>query len=164
LNCGPAIGDVELLNWPDQWYKLTVGVGCLAIAGMAIEAFPGVPFLVVLVAALPPLCAFVFAHPGEMPARAVRALHMAGSLWYSAVGMGLLLALFSMDPLPRGWPIYLTFAVIGAIPCGIVLRRLLVGEYKNSVESAADSDRIGDGPIWARSDSIDEMDSSRKKG
>jgi hypothetical protein len=120
-----------VLSWSNAKYKLTLGVGGLAVAGMLSELWRDVlPIWVILVLALLPLVLFVFVHPGEMPARVVRVAHIAASVWYFAVAVGLLVALTTIQPLPRGWPIYPLFVAVGAVPCGIVLYRATRGEYQ----------------------------------
>jgi len=76
-----------------------------------------------------PLVVFVFVHPGELPARVVRVAHVAASIWYALVAVALLFALATVQPLPRGWPIYPLFGATGAFPCGIVLYRAARGRY-----------------------------------
>jgi hypothetical protein len=120
-----------MLNWSDEWYKLTLGVGSLAVAGMLSELWGNVlPFWVVLTVALMPLLVFVFVHPGELPAGVVRVAHVSASVWYVAVAAGLSVALARAVPPPRGWPVYPLFVLIGAIPCGVVLYRAVRGNYQ----------------------------------
>jgi sulfite exporter TauE/SafE len=120
-----------VLSWSNAKYKLTVGVGSLAVAGMLSELWRDVlPVWVALAIALLPLVAFVFVHPGELPARVVRIAHVAASVWYAVVAVGLLVALTTVRPLPRGWPIYPLFVAVGAVPCGIVLYRAARGRYQ----------------------------------
>src|SRR5262245_42433889 len=111
-----------VLSWSNAKYKLTLGVGSLAIAGMLSELWREVlPVWVALAIALLPLVVFVFVHPGELPTRVVRIAHVAASIWYAVVAVGLLVALATVQPLPRGWPVYPLFVAIGAVPCGFVL-------------------------------------------
>jgi len=125
-----------VLSWSNAKYKLTLGVGSLAIVGMLAELWKDVlPFWVVLTIALLPLVGFVFCHPGELPAWFVRIAHVVSSIWYVMVAAGLFIALATMDkPLPQGWPVYPLCAAIGAIPCGIVLYRAACGNYPPPVD------------------------------
>jgi hypothetical protein len=122
-----------MLSWSNAKYKLTLGVGTLAIAGMLSELWRDViPIWLVVTIALVPLALFVFVHPGELPSRIVRVTHVIASVWYVLVACGLLVALASSQPLPRGWPIYPLFAAVGAVPCSIVLFRSAFGKYEPS--------------------------------
>jgi hypothetical protein len=120
-----------VLSWSNAKYKLTLGVGSIAIVGMLAELWKGVlSFWLVLPIALLPLVAFVFCHPSELPAWFVRIAHVGGSIWYMVVATGLLIVLATNDkPLPRGWPVYPLFVMIGAFPCGVVLYRAASGKY-----------------------------------
>lgn len=120
-----------VLSWSNAKYKLTLGLGCLAIAGMLSELWPDVlPVWVAVAIALLPLVIFVFIHPGELPVRLVRVAHVVASVWYTVVAVGLLIALATIQPLPRGWPVYPLFVIIGLVPCGIVLYRAALGWYQ----------------------------------
>ena len=103
----------------------------MAVTGMLAELWQKtLPFLGILIIALTPLLLFVFADPDEIPIRFVRFAHTAGSIWYTTVAFGLLFVLaFTAKPLPRGWPVYPLFVMIGAVPCGIVLYRMTRGTY-----------------------------------
>lgn len=119
-----------MLSWSNAKYKLTLGVGSLAIAGMLSELVgDALPVWAIPVVGLLPLAVFVFVHPGELPARVVRVAHVAASLWYGVVAVGLMAATTTVQPLPRGWPVYPLFVGVGAVPCGIVLYRAARGLY-----------------------------------
>ena len=130
-----------VLSWSNAKYKLTLGVGSLAIAGMLAELWGDVlPVWMALVIALVPPVVFVFVHPGELPARFVGLAHTAASIWYVVVAIGLVVALATTaKPLPRGWPVYPVFVAIGAVPCAIVLYRWARGKYPPPVELEGDS-------------------------
>jgi sulfite exporter TauE/SafE len=130
-----------VLSWSNAKYKLTLGVGCLAIGGMLAELWQHLlPLWVALVIVLLPVVVFVFVHPGELPTRLVRLAHAAASIWYVVVATGLLIALATRaKPLPRGWPVYPLGVAIGAVPCGIVLCRVARGRYPPPVESEGSS-------------------------
>ena len=120
-----------MLSWSDAKYKLTLGLGSLAFAGMLSELWRDVlPVWAVLAVAVLPLVVFVFVHPGELPAQAVRVAHVAASVWYLVVAVGLLVALAAVPPLPRGWPVYPLFVAVGAVPCALVLWRAGRGHYQ----------------------------------
>ena len=139
-------GLAGVLSWSNAGYKLTLGVGSLAVAGMLSELWRDVlPPWVALAITLLPLAVFVFVHPGELPARVVRVAHVAASVWYVVVAVGLLVALATVRPLPRGWPVYPLFVVVGAVPCGIVLYRAALGRYQPP-GSAPAPDAAADGP------------------
>lgn len=119
-----------MLNWSDTNYKLTLGVGSLAIAGMLAERWQNVLSVwVILVIALLPFVVFVFVRPGELPDWSIRIAHVAASVWYVASVIGALVSLAMVQPLPRGWPVYLLFVAVGALPCAIVLCRAVCGRY-----------------------------------
>ena len=83
-----------MLSWSNAKYKLTLGIGSLAVAGMLAELWRDVfPVWAALTIALLPLVVFVFVHPGGLPARLVRIAHIAASVWYVVVAVGLLVAL-----------------------------------------------------------------------
>lgn len=135
-----ALGDL-VLNWKNSTYKLTLGIGTLAVAGMLSERWQrDLPFWGVLVISILPLVIFVFFRPDELPERVVRIAHVAASMWYVVVAAVLLADLFAMPLRPRGWPIYPIFAAVGAVPCGIVLYRVVLGRYcsRKSAEVADD--------------------------
>ena len=120
-----------MLNWSSWSYKLTLGVGALAVAGMLSERWRDVlPAWVAVLIAVLPLAVFVFVRPGELPARVVRVGQVAATAWYVAVAGALLVALFRTHPLPRGWPVYAVCAAIGAVPCAVVLYRAVLGRYE----------------------------------
>ena len=117
-----------MLSWSNAKYKLTLGVGSLAVAGMLSELWRDVlPVWVALAIALLPLVVFVFVHPDELPTRVVRVAHVAASVWYVVVAVGLLVTLALASPLPHAWPVYPLFVAVGAIPCGVVLYRAALG-------------------------------------
>ena len=127
-----------MLSWSNAKYKLTLGFGSLAIAGMLSELWQDVlPVWVALAIALLPLLMFVFVHPGELPARVVCVAHVAASVWYAVVSLGLLVALATVRPLPRAWPLYPLLVTIGAVPCCIVLYRAARGNYQAPSDSQA---------------------------
>jgi hypothetical protein len=115
----------------DSKYKLTLGVGSLAVTAMLAELCQKeLSFWVVLVITILPLMVFVFVHPGELPAGFVRIAHTVASVWYLVVAIGLLVVLMTvLEPLPQGWPFYPVFVGIGGIPCVIVLYRMMRGRY-----------------------------------
>ena len=104
-----------------------------------------------LAIALGPFVVFVFVHPGELPARFVGVAHVAASIWYVLVAVGLMVALATaVRPLPRGWPIYPVFVMIGAVPCVIVLYQWVRGRYPAPAESAGNSAEPGAANISGR--------------
>ena len=120
-----------MLSWSNAKYKLTLGVGSLAVAGMLSELWRDVmPVWAILTIALLPLVVFLFIHPGESPARVVRIAHIVAAVWFVVVAAGLLVALATIQPLPRGWQVYPVFVAIGVVPCGIVLYRVARGRYR----------------------------------
>jgi hypothetical protein len=140
LSCSHAEHGKEVLavlSWSNSGYKLTLGVGSLAIAGMLSELWRDVlPAWAALAIALVPLVMFVFTHPGELPVGIVLVAHVVGSVWYVVVAAGLLIVLLSRaGPLPRGWPVYPLCVVAGAIPCGTVLYRAARGKYQSPADS-----------------------------
>lgn len=133
-----------MLNWKKSTYKLTLGIGTLAVAGMLSERWQrDLPFWVVLVISSLPLVIFIFFRPDELPERVVRIGHVAASMWYVVVAAALLADLFTMAQRPRGWPVYPIFAAVGAVPCGIVLYRVVLGRYC-SPESAEVPDDVSE--------------------
>lgn len=131
-----------MLSWSNTKYKLTLGVGTLAVTGMLSELWRDeLPVWVALTIALLPIVVFVFVHPGELPDRVVRIAHVAASVWYVVVAVGLLVALPTAKALPSGWPVYPLFVAVGAVPCGIVLYRAAHGRYQpSSTPRDADTD------------------------
>lgn len=131
-----------VLNWTNSTYKLTAGIGTLAVAGMLSERWQrDLPFWGVLVISIVPLVIFIFFRPDELPDRVVRIAHLVASIWYFVVAVALLADLFAMPLRPRGWPVYPIFAAVGAIPCGIVLYRVILGRYgtRENTEVADDA-------------------------
>ena len=109
---------------------MTLGIGTLAFAAMLAELWRDVlSKWLMLAIVMPPVVVFLFVHPGELPERFVRIAHVAASLWYAVVALGLFIALLALRPLPEGWPVLPLFVAIGAVPCGIVLYRAAVGSY-----------------------------------
>jgi len=140
-----------MLSWSNTGYKLTLGVGSLAIVGMLSELWRDIlPPWAALAIALLPLVMFVFIHPGEIPPRVVLVAHVVGSVWYVVVAAGLLIALSRADPLPRGWPVYPLGVVIGAVPCVTVLYRTARGRYQSPADSeggGAEQSEVADRPL-----------------
>jgi hypothetical protein len=131
-----------VLSWSDAKYKLTLGVGCLAIAAMLAELWQNVlPVWIMIVIALTPLVVFVFVQPRELPAKIVGVAHTAAAIWYVVVAIGLLVVVAATaKPLPRGaWVVYPVFVGIGAVPCGIVLFRRASGKYPPPDKSGGSS-------------------------
>jgi uncharacterized membrane protein len=124
-----------VLNWSNDGYKLTLGIGSLAIAGMLSDlAGKKLPVWVALPMALLPLVVFVLVHPGELSPRVVRLAHIFASVWYLLLAAGLLVTLLAARALPRGWPVYPICAAFGAIPCVIVLNRAALNRYPPPTE------------------------------
>lgn len=125
-----------MLNWSNREYRFTLGLGSLALAAMLSGFWRDVlPAWSAVAIALLPLVVFVFIRPGELPARVVLVAHVLASVWYVVVAAGLLVVLSLAEPLPRGWPVYQLFVVIGAIPCVIVLCRAARGRYQSPADS-----------------------------
>lgn len=137
-----------MLNWTNSTYKMTLGIGTLAVAGMLSERWQrDLPFWVVLVISILPLVIFIFFRSDELPERVVRIAHVAASMWYVIVASVLLADLFAMPRRPQGWPVYPIFAAVGAIPCGIVIYRAILGRYCSSrsadvTDDVSEADRI----------------------
>ena len=120
-----------MLNWSNTKYKFTFGIGSLAMTGIMAELWkPILPFWVVAVVALLPLVVFVFVHPGEMPARFVRAAHVFASAWYVVTVVALSVGLCVAPKLPKGWIIFPLFCAIGLVPAILVLGQAVRGRYR----------------------------------
>jgi hypothetical protein len=119
-----------VLNWSDEKYKFTLGLGALALVGMLAElARPELPAWVAMAAALTPLILFVFLHPGELPDGVVRAAHVAASVWYLAAAAVVLNEGLRRAELPWAWALCTFLLLPGAVPCAVVLWRVARGKY-----------------------------------
>jgi hypothetical protein len=127
-----------VLNWSKAKYLMTLGVGSLGVLGMLKELWGDVlPLWSALTIAQLPV--FVFIQPGELWAGGVRIAHVAASVWYIAVSVGLLIVIATIQPLPQVWLVYSVCVIVGAVPCGIVLYRAMLGSYQPPGTPDADS-------------------------
>jgi hypothetical protein len=105
------------LNWSDEKYKFTLGLGALALVGMLAElARPALPAWVAMAVALTPLILFVFLHPGELPDGVIRAAHVAASVWYLAAAAVILNEGLRRPDFPRAWAFWAFLLLPGRSP------------------------------------------------
>ena len=123
----------QMLSWSNTAYKFTLGIGSLAVAAMLADLTQAkLPAWIAIAAELLPFALFVFVRPEELPARAVRIVHVVASVWYMIATVGLLIMLAMSQLLPKGWPVYVVAALAGGVPCIMVLFKALMGTYGSS--------------------------------
>jgi hypothetical protein len=120
-------------------YKFTIGLWAMATGVLLRKLWPDeLPIWLVMVLALVPLLVFMIVHPDFFPNRIVGFAHIAASLWYFAVTICLLTAMAGKDK-PLAWLVlYLIFATIGGVPCGIVLYRWVQDKYPPPTKGPGD--------------------------
>lgn len=120
-----------MLNWSNTKYKFTLGIGSLGTTAVMAELWkPILPVWAVMGIALLPLAVFVLVHPGELPARVVRAAHVFASASYVLSVLALSVGLYLAPTLPDAWIIFpLSFAA-GLVPCVLVLGRAVRRRYR----------------------------------
>jgi hypothetical protein len=119
-----------VLNWSNAGYKLTIGIGSLALAGMMTELWkPILPLWLLIAVTLIPIAIFVFVRPRELPARIVRFAHVAASLWYLVLAVVLLVAFFQVQQALLAWVACFLLVLVGSIPFCLVLQRSIHGKY-----------------------------------
>jgi hypothetical protein len=123
-----------MLNWSAAQYKLTLGFGGLAMASMVFELRVAVPDWAAFAVGFLPLTLFLFGGLRALPAGLASFFHVFASVWYVAVGGGLLIVMAALGPHDNGWPFYPSMVTLGALPCLTVLWRVALGKY-GAVES-----------------------------
>ena len=88
--------------------------------------------------ALLPLGLFVFFRPEELPISVVRMAHIVAAIVYLSTVIVLFCALATAGQLSRGWQVLIPATAAGAIPCCIVLFKVMAGTYEPAQHKSSD--------------------------
>jgi len=138
-----------MIDGSDVRVRIATGIGALCLAGLLSEMTRGLfPDWLGIAAGLLPLAIFTFVVPGEMPDKPVRALQLLASLWYLFLAISLSIALARSGRLDPPWALPLAGAAIGAVPCLVVLRRVLLPRGGGAAAAGVGSPSSSSGTRW----------------
>src|SRR5687767_2249696 len=93
--CAVLIGGERMLNWSNGAYKLTLGIGSLAMTAIMADLWKSrLPFWAIGTVAMLPFLVFIFVRPGELSAGFVRGAHVFAAAWYVIAAAFLAWAMF----------------------------------------------------------------------
>jgi hypothetical protein len=115
-----------MIRWSPVKLKFTLGVGSLgSIAILSELSQKAIPTWLAVGIVILPFAVFVFADPDDLPRSVARFLQVGASLWYLVVNSALVVLSVS-GGMKVGWWLMFILMAIGAIPCLIVIGRVVV--------------------------------------
>jgi hypothetical protein len=115
-----------MIDWSVRAIRFTSGIGALCMAALAAElTCQLIPMWLALSLIMVPVAVFIIMRPDDMPLKFVWPCQLAASLWYLALACILSVLFFHVPVRMQGWPILFVGMAIGAIPCVVVLSRIV---------------------------------------
>lgn len=91
------------------------------------------PFWLFFIATFLPFMIFVFVKPGEqLPDKTVAFSHLSGVIWYVLCFFACIFLSYNKLPV-KEFVLYTVLMSVGLIPCLLVIKKHLAGEYENTI-------------------------------
>lgn len=124
-----------MLKWSNGVLKLTFGVGGLAMTAVLSTIYDKItlPFWLLFILTFLPFMIFVFVKPGEqLPDKTVSFSHLSGVIWYVLCFFACIFLSYNKLPV-KEFVLYTVLMLVGLIPCLVVMKKYLAGEYDNTI-------------------------------